>query len=299
MWQGVAAATSVGGWTAPQSQSETTTVPAEEQRRADELVSVAKRHPDAASRERLSTLDKIKATYGDFVRTNGRSQQTYRQADRHVVLRIVMAAERSGQKVSKSRIESMLRQISPTMARMGTGDQDKYLKSMVNRIAHDPQLAQIRLNKDLAMRAKDHSPQRSVADSAPAQNTAWIMAAYRPEVTPAKPEPPPIENERQIYRNLNMQIKADARRNLTEKDSRVTDIEIAKELKMRGHSQAQIERVLSHSPYIRNMSAPDKETNIKDICSKATQQIEDLRAHGERSKLWFQSIQQQGQHRGR
>lgn len=286
VWNDIAAVTGIGGWgtasplPAKADVAVESDVHPEAKQRADLAVAASEKHPDQQSRAKLPFQERVRASYGDFIRRNGRSSQTYQQADRQLILRFVLAAERSGQKLNRGRIETLVKGLSPAAARLNPGERDMYVRSLVTRIAQDPQRERARLNKDFAVSIMPRERQQTTA----------VMATYSPEVAPVKPEPPAIANEKKTYQEISAKVKSEARRDKIDLDDKSKDIEIVKELKTRGHSDEQIQRVLSHSPHIKNVSGPDKEQNIKDICSKAERQLEDQRSSDEREKLWQQDM---------
>lgn len=284
VWNDVAAVTGIGGWGAAPAKADVAVesdVHPEAKQRADLAVAASEKHPDQQSHAKLPFQERVRAFYGDFIRRNGRSPQTYQQADRQLILRFVLAAERSGQKLNRGRIEALVKGLSPAAARFNPSERDMYVRSLVTRIAQDPQRERIRLNKDFAVSIMPRERQQTTA----------VMATYRPEVVPVKPEPPAIANEKKTYKEISAKLKSEARRDNKTLDDKSKDIEIVKELKTRGHSDEQIQRVLSHSPQIRNMSGPDKAQNIKDICDKAQEKIQDQVSLEDREKLWHQTIQ--------
>lgn len=294
VWDNTAAA--VGNWQVePEKQAEAAPEPAiskEEQARVDDLITASRNHPDKASRQKLSQEDWVKVFYGDFIRKNGRNPQAYQQADRALVLRYVQAMNRRGQELNRNQIQALVKRLSPSVARLNGSQRDNYVRSLVNRIARDPQQEQIKLHKDYAMRIMPYQQRQQPDQGSPAIHTPAVMAFYQPEKEPAKPEPPSISNEKKLYRELSMQVKAQAKRQDKKLDNQARDIEIVRELKHRGHSQEQIEKVLSQSPHIKNKTGPDKEQNIKDICYEAEQKLEEQRSAKERENLWRQTLHQ-------
>ncbi|PSB68585.1 hypothetical protein C7B61_00150 [filamentous cyanobacterium CCP1] len=288
VWNDITAVTDIGGWeTASPSPAKAdgaveSDVHPEAKQRADLAVAASEKHPDQQqSRAKLPLEERVRAFYGDFIRGNGRSPQTYQQADRQLILRFLLAAERSGQKLNRGRIETLVKGLSPAAARLNPSERDMYVRSLVPRIAQDLQRQRVRLNKDFVV---------SIMPREREQTTA-VMATYSPEVAPVRPEPPAIANEKKTYKEISAKLKSEARRDNKTLDDKSKDIEIVKELKTRGHSDEQIQRVLSHSPHIKNMSGPDKEQNIKDICDKAQEKIQDQVSLEDREKLWHQTIQ--------
>ncbi|MBE9109298.1 hypothetical protein IQ273_07705 [Nodosilinea sp. LEGE 07298] len=297
VWNDITAVTGIGGWgTASPSPAKAdgaveSDAHPEEKQRADSAVAASEKHPNQQSRAKLPFQERVRASYGDFIRRNGRSPQTYQQADRQLILRFVLAAERSGQKLNRGRIETLVKGLSPAAGRLNPSERDMYVRSLVTRIAQDPQRERVRLNKDFVVSIMPRERQQKRDSGTPAEHTTAVMAAYPPEVAPVKPEPPAIANEKKTYKEISAKIKSEARRDNKTLDDKSKDIEIVKELKTRGHSDEQIQRVLSHSPQIRNMSGPDKAQNIKDICDKAQEKIQDQVSLEDREKLWHQTIQ--------
>jgi hypothetical protein len=293
VWNDVAAVTSIGVWgSASPAKADVAVEPdvhPEEKQRADSAVAASEKHPNPKSRAKLPFEERERASYGDFIRRNGRSPQTYQQADRQLILRFVLAAERSGKKLNRGRLEALVKGLSPAAGRLNPSERDMYVRSLVTRIAQDPQRQRVRLNKDFAVSIVPRERQQTTA----------VMATYSPEVAPVKPEPPAIANEKKTYKEISAKLKSEARRDNKTLDDKSKDIEIVKELKTRGHSDEQIQRVLSHSPHIKNVSGPDKEQNIKDICFQAERKLDDIRSLGDREKLWQQDLSTRFFDRGR
>jgi hypothetical protein len=287
----------VGGWSAePSVKADAVLEPAvnvEEKQRADAAVAMSKRHQEPQSRQQLSFQDMVQAFYGYEIRRNGRSMQTYKQADRFIALRYILAVEKRGQKLNLGQIQSVIKRLSPAVGRLDAGQRDVYVRSLVQRIARDPKREEMQLNTDCATRIMPHDRRGTVEQGTPALWTDAVMATYhRPEVQPVKPEPPPIANEKKTYKAISAEIKGQAKRENKTLDDKSKDLEVVKELITRGHSREQIERVMSHSPHIKRMDAPDRKKGIEAICYMAQQKIKDDVAYGQREKLWQQTLNQ-------